>query len=79
MQGAWALIRSKEGGSLKERYEYMTVEKGISKKKAIVAIARRLSELLYTLMKNGTEYEVRKMRVGRKGVAEALAREAISA
>jgi transposase len=78
VQGAWALIRSKKGGSLKERYEYMTAEKGISKKKAIVAIARRLSELLYTLMKNGTNYEVRKFKV-RKEEGEKLAREAISA
>jgi len=29
----------------------MTTEKGIGKKKAIVAIARRLAELLYALMK----------------------------
>jgi hypothetical protein len=35
----------------------MTVTKGISKKKAIVAIARRLAALLYTMLKTGTEYE----------------------
>jgi transposase len=75
VQGSWALIRSKAGGSLKERYEYMTREKGISKKKAIVAIARRLSELLYTLMKNGTGYEVRKFHPNpAKGEGERLAR-----
>ena len=74
VQGAWALIRSKTGGSLKERYEYMTKEKGISKKKAIVAIARRLSELLYTLMKNGTTYEVRKFKPeNEKGKGKELA------
>jgi len=78
VQGSWALIRSKAGGCLKERYEYMTGEKGISKKKAIVAIARRLSELLYTLMKNGTEYEVRKFKHG-KEEAKKLALVAISA
>jgi transposase len=64
VQGSWALIRSKAGGSLKERYEYMTKEKGISKKKAIVAIARRLAELLYALMRDGTSYEVRKFKLG---------------
>jgi transposase len=36
-QAAWALIRSKKGGALKERYEYMTKKKGLGKKKAIVA------------------------------------------
>jgi transposase len=62
VQGAWAITRSRAGGALRERYEYMTVEKGLGKKKAIVAIARRLGVLLYTLMKNGTEYEVRHFR-----------------
>ena len=59
VQAAWALTRTKQGGKLKERFEYMTVEKSISKKKAIVAIARRMAELLYTLMRYGTRYEVR--------------------
>jgi transposase len=59
VQGAWALTRTKNGGKLKERFEYMTVEKSISKKKAIVAIARRMAELLYTLMRDGTKYENR--------------------
>jgi transposase len=77
VQASWALIRSKAGGSLKERYEYMT-QKGISKKKTIVAIARRLSELLYTLMKNGTEYEVRKFKP-EKAETEKLAVLALSA
>jgi len=78
VQGSWAMVRSKNGGVLKERYKYMTEEKGISKKKAIVAIARRLSELLYTLMKNGTGYEVRKLQCG-KGEGKRLAQLAISA
>jgi len=78
VQGSWALIRSKAGGSLKERYEYMTVEKGICKKKAIVAIARRLAELLYVLMRDGTGYEVRRFKAG-KGEGKQLAQLAISA
>ena len=78
VQGSWALIRSKAGGSLKERYEYMTAEKGISKKKAIVAIARRLAELLYALMRDGTTYEVRKFKLGSED-GKKLAREAVSA
>ena len=77
VQGAWALTRSKKGGKLKERYEYMTVEKSISKKKAIVAIARRMAELLYTLMRDGTGYEERRFVREKKG--EELARLAMSA
>jgi hypothetical protein len=56
----------------------MTQEKGIGKKKTIVAIARRLSELLYTMMKNGTEYEARKF-MPEKAEAEKLAVLALSA
>ena len=57
----------------------MTGGKGIGKKKAIVAIARRLGVLLYTLMKRGTEYEVRHFRGGSTRKTEALAAEALSA
>ncbi|MDR2499977.1 MAG: hypothetical protein LBD37_02715 [Treponema sp.] len=46
----------KERGAVKERYEYMTKTKGINKKKAIAAAARRLGVLLYTLMKNKSGY-----------------------
>ena len=56
VQASWALIRSRNGGKLKERYEYMTVEKSLSKKKAIVAIARRLAEMMYVLMRDGSRY-----------------------
>ena len=56
VQASWALIRSKDGGKLKERYEYMTGEKSISKKKSIVAIARRLAEMMYVLMRDGSRY-----------------------
>jgi transposase len=59
VQAAWALVRAKAGGKLKKRYEYMTKEQSISKKKSIVAIARRIAELLYVLMRDGTNYEVR--------------------
>jgi len=72
VQAAWAMIRSKAGGKLKERYEYMTVEKSISKKKAIVAIARRIAELLYTLMRDGTKHEPRPF-IREKEAVEAIA------
>jgi hypothetical protein len=72
------MMWSKEGGALKERYEYMTGEKGMGKKRAIVGIARRLGVLLYTLMKNGTSYEARHFRPGKPDV-EALDLKALSA
>jgi transposase len=59
VQASWALVLSKKGGKLKERFEYMTVEKSISKKKAIVAIARRLAEEMYALLRDGTRHEHR--------------------
>jgi transposase len=71
VQASWALIRSKNGGALKERYEYMTKEKGLGKKKAIVAIARRLGELLWTLLRQGTDYEVRHFS-GNKPIGELV-------
>jgi len=77
VQGAWALTRTKNGGKLKERFQYMTVEKSISKKKAIVAIARRMAELLYALMRDGTGYEARPFI--RENKARALAQLAMSA
>jgi hypothetical protein len=62
---------------LKERYD-LTGVKGISKKKAVAAIAGRLSELLYTLMRGGAGYE-NKPFMGGRGEAETLAQLAKSA
>jgi len=78
VQGAWALVRSKAGGKLKERYEYMTIEKSKNKKKAIVAAARQLAEMMYTLMRDKTEYEYRKFKPVKESGAE-LAQLALSA
>jgi transposase len=66
-QASWALVRSKDGGALKEWYYYLTGECGKSKKKAIVAVSRKLAALMYTLLKNGTDYEARKFTVPKKG------------
>jgi transposase len=79
VQAAWALIRTKGGGALKERYEYMTKEKGVGKKKAIVAIARRLGELLWTLLRQRTEYEVRHFSGNKPVSVEDLAQQALTA
>jgi len=48
VQAAWALVRSKSGGALKEKYAELKSRRG--KRIAIVAIARKLVELLWTLM-----------------------------
>ena len=77
-QAAWALIRTKNGGNLKDRYEYMTIEKSIAKKKAIVAIARRIAELLYTLMRDESWYRSRPFILEKKKIEE-LAQLAMSA
>ena len=72
--GVWAAARSKNGGALKERYEYMAKVKEISKKKAIAAIALRLGELRYTLLKNGSVYEASRFKTpGKTGEAPAQA------
>jgi transposase len=79
VQAAWALIRAKSGGALRERYEYMTKEKGLGKKKAIVAIARRLGELLWTLLRQGTDYEVRHFSGNKPVLVEELTKQALTA
>jgi transposase len=75
VQGSWALVRSKDGGALKERFEYMTKEKGIGKKKTIVAVTRRLG----ALQKNGTVYEAKRFRPGKPAGVNVLVQEALSA
>jgi transposase len=79
VQGAWALIRAKKGGQLKALYEYMTIKQSKSKKKAIVAIARRIAELLYTLMRDGTKHESRPFIRKEKKSVEEMAQLALSA
>jgi transposase len=78
VQASWALVLSKKGDKLKDRYYYMTIEKSKSKKKAIVAVARRLAELMYTMMRDGTWYASRPFTPDRKE-AEKLAQLAMSA
>ena len=59
VQAAWAMVRSKKGGSLKERYIYTTKFQGKSKKKTIVSIGRRLAELMYSVLRSKIKYQVR--------------------
>ena len=78
VQASWALIRSNAGGKLKERYAYMTQEKSTSKKKTIVAIARRLSEMLYVMLRDKTWYAKRPFIHSKENV-ERLTQLALSA
>ena len=59
VQAAWVLVRCKSGGALKEKYHDLVLH-GLSRKKAIVAVARKMAELMYTLLKNNSRYEPRK-------------------
>lgn len=59
VQAAWGCVRSNTGGALREKYKYMSGERGKSKGKSIVTIARKLGELLYTLLKNKQIYEIK--------------------
>jgi len=68
VQSSWALVRSKNGGKLKERFKYMTEVKSIGKKKAIVAVARRLAELMYTLLKHEARYICMPLYIEKKEV-----------
>jgi transposase len=59
VQAAWSIVRSQYGGALRERFLHLTTFQGKSKKKTIVAIGRRLAELMYSVLINKTEYEPR--------------------
>ena len=78
VQSSWALVLAKNDNKLKARYKYMTLEKSISKKKAIVAVARRLGELMYTLMRDKTWY-MPKPFVLKMSKGEKIAHQAMSA
>lgn len=56
---AWSHVRSRDGGALKDKFLYMTRFQSKGKKIAIVAIARKLAELMYILLKKDTSYEKR--------------------
>jgi transposase len=78
VQAAWSTVRSQYGGALRERYRYKTITKGMGKKKTIVGIARRLAELMYTVLRNKTEYEPRPWK-GVQNDPAHLAGQALSA
>jgi len=69
---AWSHVRSNGSGAIKNKFIYMTTVQSKPKKIAIVAAARKLAELMYTLLKNGTSYEKRTSPDFSKLAGEAL-------
>jgi len=59
VQAAWSMVRSSKSGSLKDRYICLTTYGGKSKKKTIVSIARRLAELMYSVLRDKSKFEER--------------------
>ena len=70
VQAAWVAVRSKNGGALRERYLYKTAEKGLSKKKTIVATGRLMAELMYSILRNKAKYKPRPWMGMRDNIAE---------
>lgn len=62
VMASWSLLRSKNGGALCEKYHYMVKVQSKNKRKAIVAIARKLAELLYTMLKTNESFEARSFK-----------------
>ena len=78
VQAAWTMVRSKKGGALREMYLYKTSDKGLSKKKTIVSVGRRMAELMYSVLRSKTKYEPRPWK-GIRDNSAALAEQAMSA
>ena len=78
VQAAWITVRTKTGGALQERYKYITTFQGVSKKKTIVSIGRRLSELMYSVLRTKTEYKTLQWK-GTQEKTAVLASQAMSA
>lgn len=55
IQCAWVLVNSKQGGALKDFYDNKKLI--IGKKKAIVAVSRKMIEIIYIMLKNGETYK----------------------
>ena len=55
IQAAWALVKSKYGGILKKKYDDLRKRRG--KKRAIIAVARKMLEFAYTLITKRSYYK----------------------
>ena len=70
VQAAWSCVRSKNGGALRDKYNYMSAIRGIGKGKSIVTIARKIGELLYTLLKYDTVYEPKRFIINEQYISK---------
>lgn len=59
VQAAWACWRSKQSATLRAWAEQLAARRG--RRIAVVALARRLSRLLYALWRDGTSFDVKKL------------------
>jgi len=59
VQAAWACWRSKHSATLRAWAEHVAARRG--RRIAVVALARRLSRLLYALWRDGTSFDVKKL------------------
>jgi transposase len=59
VQAAWACWRSQQSATLRAWVEQLAARRG--RRIAVVALARRLSRLLYALWRDGTSFEVKKL------------------
>jgi transposase len=59
VQAAWACWRSKASATLRAWVEQVAARRG--RRIAVVALARRLSRLLYALWRDGTSFDVKKL------------------
>ena len=79
VQAAWVMVRSGKGGALRDRYIHLTAERGKGKKTTIVATGRRMAELMYSLLRNKTDYEVWPWKKPPKNTAALVDRARVSA
>ena len=54
IQAAWALVRSRSGGALSEKFKVLKERRGAGK--AIVAVARKMLEIQYIMQKRRMYY-----------------------
>jgi transposase len=59
VQAAWACWRSKQSATLKTWAEQLAARRG--RRIAVVALARRLSRILYAIWRDGSTFEVKKL------------------
>jgi len=59
VQSAWTMVLCKKQSSLRDRFICLTKYGGKGKKKTIVSIGRRLTELMYAVLRNKSHFEPR--------------------